>query len=287
MENFTNYLAIKLKMSVATVQIYNELIAVFEKWLIIEHLKANELGKNDLINYLKYLQKIGKSEDMQRRSLTVLRHYYSYLIELEVINFNPALSLNLKKAIRTVANVPLSLEDLTTLYQKYKVKINSPNHLEYKIVIGLLVYQALRVKEIVDLKITDIDLNEAIITLPKKKRINERILKLEGVQIAYLQQFISLSKPKIHLFPNSRKEEQIKHGYYYSLILRLKKINPNLVNAQHIRQSVIAHWTKLYDIRIVQYRSGHKYISSVQRYDQVSLETLQAEIDQLHPLNTF
>jgi site-specific recombinase XerD len=281
MESFTNYLLISQKTTKSTSEIYQKLINVFEIWLVKKGLEANQMGRNEVLEYLKYLQQINTSDNGQQRQLTVLRHYFNYLQDAGQINSNPASKLYLKSSIRTVVPIPLSAKQLTNLYQSFEIK--QVYDLEKKVIIGLLVYQALPTSEIVQLKTSDIHLNEGIIQIAQQSRANGRSLKLEGNQIAYLQAFINKEKTGEYLFSEIGKHK----NYFYYLLKKLRKLEPNLINAQHIRQSIIANWTKLYDMRIVQYMTGHKWISSVQRYDKGSLETLQAEIDQLHPLNNF
>jgi integrase/recombinase XerD len=58
------------------------------------------------------------------------------------------------------------------------------------------------------------------------------------------------------------------------------------VNAQTIRQSVIAHLLKQgHDLSVVQVFAGHKYPSSTERYRQNEIETLKAAIEKYHPIS--
>ena len=63
---------------------------------------------------------------------------------------------------------------------------------------------------------------------------------------------------------------------------RLK--HPKITTASQIRSSVIAEWTKLHDVRIVQYMSGHKYVSTTEKYQATHLEDLQEQLRLHHPL---
>src|SRR3990167_2168028 len=58
---------------------------------------------------------------------------------------------------------------------------------------------------------------------------------------------------------------------------------PAIKDANDIRSTVINHWLKQYNIRQVQYMIGHKYVSSTERYSTNKLETLQEQIELLHP----
>lgn len=64
----------------------------------------------------------------------------------------------------------------------------------------------------------------------------------------------------------------------------LKQINPKVRSCSHIRKSVITLWLMRYDLRTVQYMTGHKRISSTERYQVGHLEELQTAIEKYHPL---
>jgi len=68
------------------------------------------------------------------------------------------------------------------------------------------------------------------------------------------------------------------------MMIRLKAINPSVLNAKQIRASVITKWLKIYNLREVQYLAGHKYISSTESYLENDMEGLQEEVQQFHPL---
>jgi integrase/recombinase XerD len=69
---------------------------------------------------------------------------------------------------------------------------------------------------------------------------------------------------------------------------RIKKLvnryEPRLKNIAQIRASVITHPLNHYNLREVQYVTGHKHISSTERYRTDNLEDLQKELEKYHPL---
>ena len=64
----------------------------------------------------------------------------------------------------------------------------------------------------------------------------------------------------------------------------LKKMESKIKDVKQIRANIITHWLKQYNIRQVQYMIGHKYVSSTERYSTNKLETLQEQIELLHPM---
>ena len=63
-----------------------------------------------------------------------------------------------------------------------------------------------------------------------------------------------------------------------------RKLNPNLKNGKQIQKIVITNWLKNEDVRIVQEKAVHRYVSSTERYEQTNLEDLQAQLEKHHPL---
>jgi integrase/recombinase XerD len=64
----------------------------------------------------------------------------------------------------------------------------------------------------------------------------------------------------------------------------VKRINKRITSGQVIRAAVIGHWLKKYNVRIVQYMAGYKYVSSTERYDLFNLEDLEDGLRNYHSL---
>ena len=79
-----------------------------------------------------------------------------------------------------------------------------------------------------------------------------------------------------------KSSNKIKNSLHH-LILALKQIDPSVISAKQIRQSVIALWLKTEDVRKVQYKAGHRYVSSTETYLINDLEDLQEDINKYHP----
>jgi len=70
----------------------------------------------------------------------------------------------------------------------------------------------------------------------------------------------------------------------YHLFRSVKKLNPKISSGKIIRSTVVAEWLKNYDIRIVQYMAGHRWVSSTERYNVANLEELKESLRKYHPL---
>ena len=68
------------------------------------------------------------------------------------------------------------------------------------------------------------------------------------------------------------------------LFIKLNKKSSEALNLKRIRASVISHWITKYNLREVQYRAGHRYVSSTEKYKQQDLKDLQEELGRYFPI---
>ena len=122
-------------------------------------------------------------------------------------------------------------------------------------------------------------------TVQGSRKGNERKLKLESHQIFDLYDYLQKIRPELI----QRDSQRLFVARRFDVITRavltqVRKINPQVKNLQQLRASVITKWLKRYNLREVQYRAGHRYVSSTEKYKQNDLEGLQEEINRFHPL---
>jgi integrase/recombinase XerD len=203
----------------------------------------------------------------------------------------------------------LSIEELENLYNNYATEITlqksdalkslPPQHLQTlarkrnKIIVGLLVYQAVRSEEILKMQTGDVKLREGKICIAGTRRSNERTLKLESHQVFDLLDYINDTRKQIlhHRNITAATQElflQLGEGKNKSnllsmLVTHLKQMNSKVKSIDQIRASVIVHWLKLYNLRKVQIMAGHRYISSTENYKANNLDDLKEDIKNFHP----
>ena len=101
-------------------------------------------------------------------------------------------------------------------------------------------------------------------------------------------QMLPLSKYLEEIRPQLQpKGEELIPGKINNLLSQmmpeLQGINPMIRNALHIRFSVILHWLTQYNKREVQYKAGHKYISSTEQYVSQEMGSLTDQLAKYHP----
>jgi integrase/recombinase XerD len=270
-----------------TIQQHQFYASYFLAWIAETSLALEQLTYTELLDYADYLKQESKNINLLNRMLLSVRYYFNYLQHEGYTTANPASGITLKGTIRTVPNNLLSGEELEHLYNSYLIKDERTHR--NKVIIGLLVYQALTREELETLRPEHLQLREGKIAVPSTGRQNARLLNLQPFQILDLQEYLLLIRPKlqtgsVRLFTGRNNLEDMKNTLLH-LNQALRRINPKVKNATQVRQSVITEWLKEKDLRMVQYMAGHRYVSSTERYRESNLEELKEALSKHHPLN--
>ena len=154
--------------------------------------------------------------------------------------------------------------------------------------LGLLIYQGLQTEEITRLEPEHLHLKEGKVFIKGTSYSNERWLALQAHQVTQLQDYLQSSRIRQGVFLArpvrvDASERNISNRMRH-MIVQLQKLNPKVINANQLRNSVIALWLQRYHLRQVQYMAGHKYVSSTQRYKVLSGEDWQSELQKYHPM---
>ena len=269
-----------------TVYQHRKYASYFLAWLAEQSLALEQITYTEILDFADHLKQGNKNINLINRIMLAVRYYFTYLQNETQISYNPAAGISLKGTIRTLPHDLLEKADLESLYESYTIRDERTHR--NKVIIGLLVYQALTREELETLRPEHLKLREGKINVLKTGKQNNRILTLQPHQILDLQEYILLIRPKLQsrserLFTGRYDIENLKNTLLH-LGHALKKINPKYKHALQIRQSVITEWLKEKDLRTVQYMAGHRYVSSTERYKSNNLEDLKEALNKHHPL---
>ena len=289
MKGFKEYLQQK-GLAKSTVNIYMSSTWPFLQWLEGQGIEAGQTSYNDMLGYTRYCMDNGKSKRYMNNQLCAIRSYFEYLKQENKATINPASSLIIRGVTKRVPHDLLSLEQMEDIYNSLqgKTAIDKRN----KVIIGLMVFQGLRLEEVEALEPVDIKLAEGKICIRGTRRTNSRSLKLEARQALEIQGYINRVRKRLleirkenseKLIVSLGKSEKLKNSIK-RIFKNLKKKYPFLKTQEQIRQSVISLWLKTCDIRQVQYMAGHKYVSSTERYQDNNLEDLHEQLKIYHPV---
>jgi integrase/recombinase XerD len=248
----------------------------------------------EVVNYIGVLRTKYSNAKTINRILSSIKTYYDYLCFIKIRKDNPSKSIKLRDKISR----DIQLQDLFTieeLEQLLNVKQERYTALEHrnKVLMSLLIYQGLQPRELANISIQDINLEQATIYIKATNKTNSRTLPLKANQILSFQHYQTEVRKKLLKENQTEKYLVGIRGNNYTEIDITSHLKHNYkgvfegrkVNAMTIRQSVITNLLKQHnDLRIVQSFAGHKYPSTTERYKQNDVEALQQQINLHHPI---
>ncbi|WP_423740193.1 tyrosine-type recombinase/integrase [Flavobacterium columnare] len=265
--------------------------------------KAPKATFKEVLNYIEHLRKnYNLHPKTLRHCLYGVKIYFNYLLETGQRKDHPCSELFLKDKIdkQIQADTLYSPETLETFFETYQIKKKKQLENRNKIIISLLIYQALTVKEIAALEVEHINLEKCEIYIKGSNEITSkspqsRTLPLQAKQILLIYKYIQEDREKLlshskvppsevrRLILGQYGEKINPHGI--SKMINEQKPKSEQIQPMKIRQSVIANLLKKEnDTRIVQVFSGHRRASTTIQYKQTELEQLQNAVNNYHPI---
>ena len=291
MNNFSNdfklFLQNRKKSSENTVQSYLRDLNQFFSYCTAKKLSIKSVNSSDINRFLEHLSAMGKSEATKTRVIAALRCYYKFLISEGYVSDNPLDKIHTKKLEKKLPNI-LDAGEIIKL-------LDSPNGSDLKSIrdkamLELLYATGIKVSELIDVKLSDINLQIGILHLHDKK---ERIIPLYPAAVKTLSNYVLNVRPAIILnqnedllFTNMSGQALSRQGLWkiikhYSEKADIKKdITPHT-----LRHSFAAHLlengAQLKDIKEM---LGHSDISSTQIYALFMKSKYTLAYAKYHPL---
>ena len=286
----------KLGYSVGTIEGFLKAWILFESWLNLQPFKLSykAVRGSDVSEFQNWLYK-DQNKNIKQVNVLVnsIRQVYNVLVANNLVKSNPALNISMEGAIKKAIPPAVPVESLESLYESYPE--STPTEIKEKVILGLMIYQGLSSKDIVQLTMNSIDMKKGKLTTKRTKKSNERILSIEFVQFSCLQKYIAEVRPELLKYQKGSAEAFIlasmgstnSHNLFANLKEKVCRIESKLLNLAHIRSSVIIHWCKQNpnDLVKVQYLAGHRYISSTEKYLESDTLDLSEKLNKYFPLS--
>ncbi len=289
LELFKNYLATTKKCSKNTLDAYLRDVNQFLLYCSQNGAKSIEkVNENYIVKYIEYLTFIGKSDATKTRTVASLHSYFNFLLSQGVIDNDPTKDIKGPKTARKIPDVLDSKEIMLLLSQ--------PDGNDYKSIrdramLEVLYATGIKVSELIELSINDINLQIGIIHMHNSK--HERIVPLYPAATKHLAEYCAIARPALvqsnaeeRLFTNMNGQPMSRQGFWkiikhYADKAGIKKdITPHT-----LRHSFAAHLlengAQLKDIKDM---LGHSDISSTQIYAQLIKSKYVQSYAKFHPL---
>lgn len=292
-ENFSNFLKFERNFSDNTLDAYIRDIRKFKTYAEenLESAKPKTISYEDLQEYLVQQSKQKISERTQARWISSIKSFFKFLLEEEIREDNPATLLEGPKLGLYLPDT-LSTEDIERITKS--IDLSTDLGIRNQCMIEVLYGCGLRVSELIDLKISDINFKEGFIKVEGKgKKI--RFVPLAKYTSKLIKNYIENVRinNKINkkyediLFLNSRGSA-MSRVIVFIIIKELAEkagIRKN-ISPHTFRHSFATHMLQNgADLRFIQEMLGHSSITTTEIYTHLNTEELHDTILKYHPRN--
>ena len=288
-QEFIDYLGNEKGLAANTLESYSRDLRQYCGFLSEDSSQSFESASQaTIVAYLMYLRKQGKATATIARRLAALKAFYQYLVRENYVTKDPTGDLSSPKLERKLPRV-LTVNEVERLLAQ--PDITTPAGKRDKSMLELLYATGLRVSELVNLNVADIDLKEGFIRC-KGKGSKERVVPMGEIAVSALRNYMENGRKRLvhdnrerSLFVNHHGKRLTRQGFWkiikkYAVQARIRKeITPHT-----LRHSFATHLLENgADIRAVQEMLGHADISTTQIYTHVTKERLNDVYAKSHP----
>ena len=294
-KDFESFLKFEKNFSDNTLDAYIRDISKLKEYIEVEmpQVTPENITTDHLKEYLYNLSKKKLSERSQARWISSIKAFFKYLLEEEIREDNPATLLEGPKLGLYLPDT-LSYEDVERIVKSIdqSTDLGKRNNCMIEVLYGC----GLRVSELIDLKISNINFKESYIKV-EGKGSKVRFVPLTEYTLNQIQDYIksvrsSLKiKPRYEdiLFLNSRGSSMSRVIVFIIIKEMADKagISKN-ISPHTFRHSFATHLLQNgADLRFIQEILGHSSISTTEIYTHLKNEELRDVIMNFHPRNAI
>lgn len=278
MQNLAEYLEfleIERGLSKNTVSAYERDLTFFANFLAETGADEFSLLKRNHINlYIKNLKDKGYQPSSITRKIASIRGFFKWLFSGGILEHNPALSVEQPKLSKKLPKV-LSVQEIEKLFE---VEFSKRERAMFE----MLYASGLRVSELSDITINNIDLNTGLIRCIGKGS-KERLVPIGKKAQKAISEYLKLRETIVKKHSSDTKfvfltdkAKKITRQDVYNFIKKLGSEIGRKISPHTIRHSFATHLLENgADLRVVQELLGHSDVSTTQLYTHISKKRLK------------
>ncbi len=288
-DEYIQYLIIEKGASKNTTSAYmNDLIS-FKKYCFINSINNNieDIKKEHIVNYIKSLYSKVSVSTISRRIVT-LRNFYKFLIKEEICFENVMQDIELPKRNKYLPKI-LSENEIKQILES--IPVDTPSSLRNRLIIELLYATGIRISELCNLKLSQINIKMKFIKVIGKGN-KERFVPITKYVASLLDEYILNNRDKL-LIDFSINECFIsdvgKPLDRFQCNVILKNIIKNSGVEKHCTPHTLRHTFATHmlennaDLRSIQEMLGHSDISTTTIYTHITNDKINKEYKMYHP----
>ena len=290
-KEFQTFLTLEKSLSPNSVEAYVRDIEKLHAYIqpISPAPLPGEIRIEHLRNFIEELNSIGLSARSQARIISAIKAFYKYLLIEDLLDEDPTTLLDTPKIGRKLPEV-LTVEEINKLEEA--IDLSKPEGHRNKTIIETMYGCGLRVSELVNLKISNLYLDEGFIRVEGKGK-KERLIPIGRTAIKEIE--IYLNEFRKHIVPVkdsqdilflNRRGRKLTRVMIFTIIKELvsKAGLKKTVSPHTLRHSFATHLIEGgADLRAVQDMLGHESILTTEIYTHLDRQYLREVLIEHHP----
>jgi integrase/recombinase XerD len=284
LRSFFDYLYIEKGLSQNTVQAYETDILSFLNWLTkTPNINYLNLKEDNINKYIAYLFKNKLKSSSVNRKISSLKSLYLYLIKKNILKKSPISEVITPKKEKYLPS-SMSEEEVDRLLKSPDP--SNKTEKRDKAMIEMLYATGMRISELVNLKLTDVDMQRCVAKVFGKGK-KERLIPFGEAALEALSDYISdrdKSASK-EIFLSNRGKKLSRVAFWQRIKIYLIRENlKNSISPHTLRHAFATHLlNRGADLRSVQLLLGHSDLSTTQIYTHIAKQRLSEVLKKHHP----
>ncbi|MBE7021677.1 MAG: site-specific tyrosine recombinase XerD [Ruminococcaceae bacterium] len=284
---FIAYLEKDKRLTKNTLDSYRHDIQAFLQYAGGEVKKLLTADKKMLLTYLNHLKQAGRANSTISRELATLKNFYAYLLNRGLVTVNPTVGIKPPRVEKKLPQVLTTTEMEKLLEQPCCTDLKG---FRDKAMLEVLYATGIRVSELVQLNLSDVNLNMGFIRCVSTGK--ERIIPIGKICVNFLNAYMENARPLLAksmeepaLFLNLLGQRMSRQGFWKLLKQYAEEAGISKDITPHtLRHSFAAHLLENgADLHSIQAMLGHTDISTTQVYAQLMNNKLKDVYAKAHP----
>ena len=284
LRDFFNYLYIEKGLSQNTVKSYKKDIDSFLSWSYeLDNLNFINFQEAEINNYISFLFESKLKSSSVNRKISSLKALYLYLIKKNIINNSPVSEIVAPKQEKYLP-ISMSEDEVDKLLASPDLSIEI--EVRDKAMIEMLYATGMRISELLNLKIIDMDINRCVVKVIGKGS-KERLIPFGESALEALNSYFSVRKNSTskEVFLSNRGSKLSRVAFWKRIKIYLSRANlKESISPHTLRHAFATHLlNRGADLRSVQLLLGHSDLSTTQIYTHIAKQRLGEVLKKHHP----